>query len=370
MNKFRIAILGTRGIPANYGGFEYFAEELSLRLVKKGYDVTVFCRKSHNNVNDNNYGGVILKRHFVLNGKYLDTFSHAVIANIIASLSNYDILLICGVGTGSFSFIPKIFGKKIIVNVDGVEWKRNKYSKLASLAVIICVHLVNYLADIIVFDSKIIQNKWKELFNKDGIYISYGGYDGIIIDTNILNKLNLKRKEYILYVGRLEPENNADIVVNEYSKIDTNYPLVIVGDAPHAKKYILSLKKDNNRNIIFPGYIFGNEYIDLLRNAYLYVHANQTGGTNPGLLNAMALGNCVLALDVSYNLEVIGDSAIAFKKDSNDLSKKMKYLITNPHIVEKYRQAAYERVREIYSWDKVTNAYEDLFKKILIDNNL
>lgn len=357
----KIAILGTRGIPARYGGFETFAEELAIRLIKKEHEVTVYCRNSK--IKNRFYKGVKLVNIPRLKGKYSDTFSYSIIANLHAALSNYDILLICGVGQGSISFLPRFFGKKIIININGTEWKRQKFSKFASLIVKICMYLANAFADTIICDSKVILKHWEAKFKKKAIFIPYGALDFIPTNTGILENYNLKKKKYILYVSRLEPENNAHILIEAFNKTNTNYNLIIVGDAPHAKEYISYLKKNKDSRIKFLGYVYGEKYIDLLCNAYLYVHGNEVGGTNPGLLNAMAYRNCVLVIDVPYNLEVIGDAGIPFQKYGNDLYIKLNYLLENPQKVNDYGEKATKRIQQHYTWDKVVNDYEKLFQK-------
>jgi glycosyltransferase involved in cell wall biosynthesis len=358
----KIAILGTRGIPAKYGGFETFAEELATRLVKKGYEVTVYCRNLK--IKNRFYKGVRLVNIPALRGKYSETLSYTIIANLRAALLNYDILLICGAGTGSISFISRIFGKKIIININGAEWKRQKFSKLASLIVKLCMFLTNLFAHTIICDSKVILKHWKSKFKKQAVYIPYGALDYIPLDTGILDKYNLKKKKYILYVSRLEPENNAHILIESFKRTNTSYNLVIVGDAPHAKEYISYLKKNKDPRIKFMGYVYGEKYTDLLSNAFLYVHGNEVGGTNPGLLNAMAYKNCVLVINVPYNLEVIGEAGIPFQKYGNDLYIKLNYLLENPQEAKDYGEKAAKRIQQYYTWDKVANDYEKLFANL------
>ena len=361
----KIAILGTRGIPARYGGFETFAEELSTRLAKNRYNITVYCRNKNTKKKFDYYRGVKLVNLPCLEGKYTNTLSHAFLSNLHSALGSFNILIICGVGTASFSILPKILGKKIIVNINGIEWKRKKYSKFASFVVKLCIFLTNLFADLVICDSKIILKKWKKKFTANAVYVPYGAVDLKSKSTGILEKNNLLKKKYILYVSRLEPENNAHILVEAFNKLNTSYDLVIVGNAPHAKEYISSLNKNNNPRIKFLGYVYGYAYIDLLNNAFLYVHGNEVGGTNPGLLNAMAYKNCILVINVPYNLEVIGDAGIPFNKDSKDLYEKIKYFLHNPQETIYYGEKALKRIEQFYTWEKVVNEYEKIFRKLI-----
>ena len=182
-----------------------------------------------------------------------------------------------------------------------------------------------------------------------------------------MKKLGLKQRNYVLYVSRLEPDNNAHILVEAYEKVKGDMPLIIVGDAPYSNAYIRNLKSTEDKRIKFIGSIYGDGYFELLNNAFAYIHGNEVGGTNPALLEAMACGNCVIVNGVEFNKEVIADCGLWFElNNADDLKNKIEYLLDNPFEVEKYRSLAVERIRKYYNWDDVVEKTEKLMK-ILID---
>ncbi len=363
----QIAIIGTRGIPANYGGFETFAEELSLRLVEKGHKVTVYCRSNYTKENLKEYKGVKLVVLPTLKNKYSDTVFHTFLSTLHVIFTDVKVVYYCNAINSIFTFLPRLLGIKTIINVDGLEWKRQKWSRAGKAAYRIAEFIATIFANVIVSDSRGIANYYKTAFNKDTEYISYGADPKkVILPGKTLEKLKLKRKGYILYVSRLEPENNAHILVRAYEKVKGNMPLIIVGNAPYNNNYIKRLKDTKDKRIRFVGSIYGDGYFELTSNAFIYIHGNEVGGTNPALLQAMALGNCVIATGVEFNREVVGDCGLCYAPGNpNDLAKRIDYLLNKPEEVEKYRPLAIERMRRNYNWDAVVNKTENLMKKIL-----
>lgn len=366
MRPMRIAIMGIRGIPANYGGFETFAEELSVRLVQRGHEVTVYGRSNNVKYNGQYYKGVRIIVLPTIRHKYFDTVAHTWLCVFHALSKKYDVILICNSINSLFSFIPRLTGKKVAINVDGLEWKRKKWNKLGRIFYRIAEYLATILPDEVVTDSEVIKAYYLKKFKRGSAYIPYGGPTERVSTQEILKKFNLESRKYVLYVSRLEPENNAHLVVKAFEKVKTDLKLVIVGDAPYNSKYIADLKKTKDPRIIFTGYVFGQGYRELQSNAYFYIQATEVGGTHPALLEGMGYGNCVLANDVPEHREVVGKAGVMFTtKDPNDLTNKIQFLVDNPQVVEKYRGLAVQRVRERYTWDKVTDDYEKLFLKML-----
>jgi glycosyltransferase involved in cell wall biosynthesis len=180
-----------------------------------------------------------------------------------------------------------------------------------------------------------------------------------------LKKFNVKPENYILYVSRLEPENNAHLVVKAFEKTTTKMNLVVVGDAPYSTKYIQELKTTKDTRIIFTGYVFGQGYKEFQSHAYCYIQATEVGGTHPALLEAMGYGNCVLANDVPEHREVLRDAGLYFNtSQEDDLKNQLQYLIDNTAMVKNYRKKAVDRIAEAYTWDRITEGYEDLFFKM------
>ena len=365
----RVGIIGTRGIPANYGGFETFAEQLAIRLVEKGYEVTVYGRSNNVKYNGKTYNGVNLVILPTIKHKYLDTVFNTFLSVWHASFKKYDVILVCNSINSIFTIIPRIFGKKIALNVDGLEWKRKKWKKIGKIAYRLSEYLATIFADEIVTDARVIKIYYKKKFGKESTFIPYGGRLDNITTNDILATFKLKVREYILYVSRLEPENNAHIVIKAFENVKTDMKLVIVGDAPYNSDYIKNLKKTSDSRIIFTGYIFGDAYKELQANAYLYIQATEVGGTHPALLEAMGFGNCVIANDVPEHREVLLDAGMYYEQNNyNSLSNKIQYLIENPIIVAQYGERAKNRIKQNYTWDRIAEQYDKLFLEMIKNN--
>ena len=359
----KIAILGTRGIPANYGGFETFAEQLSTRLVTRGHEVTVYGRKHYSLSEDRVYQGVKLVILPTIRHKYFDTIIHTFLSVIHAVFHRYDVVLICNAANSVFAVFPRLFGMPTLVNVDGLERKRKKWNWLGRQYYLVSEWLSTFLPTAIVTDAQVIQDYYATRYKKDSSMIAYGADVERRAALEELEKFDLKPNQYVLYVSRLEPENNAHLVIEAYEKVVTDLPLVIVGGAPYAHDYIAKLKSTKDKRIKFLGFVFGEDYRALQQNAYCYVHATEVGGTHPALIEAMGAGNCALVLNTPENLEVMGDAGI--KYDSvKDLTKQLRRLLDNPTIISEYRARAMARVRARYDWEQITNQYEWLLAKL------
>lgn len=362
----KIAIMGIRGIPANYGGFETFAEELAPRLVEKGHDVIVYGRSNNIKYKDKYYKGVKLIVLPTVSHKYFDTVAHTFMCALNSLKMKFDVILICNSANSIFAFIPRIIGQKIALNVDGLEWKRKKWNKLGQWFYKVSEYIATISPNVVVTDAKEIQKYYLEKFKKPSIYIPYGSTVERVQTQNVLKKFGVEPRKYVLYVSRLEPENNAHLVVNAFQKVKTDLNLVVVGDAPYNTEYINRLRSTKDPRIIFTGYVFGQGYREFQSHAYLYVQATEVGGTHPALLEAMGHGNCVLANDVPEHREVLSDAGYYFcTKRSKDLREKIQYLLEHPEIVEEKRIKALNRIRQSYTWEKITSEYESLFKNLV-----
>lgn len=362
----RIAIAGTRGIPANYGGFETFAEELSIRLVQRGHDVTVYGRSNFIRIPERKYRGVRLVIFPTVRHKYLDTPVHTFISTIHAIFQKFDVILYCNSANAIFTFLPRLFCTRVALNVDGLEWKRAKWGFLGKTIYRFSEFLATFLPNCIVTDAREIQNYYRKKFNKLTICIPYGAPEKKIETGDTLRKYGLTKGEYVLYVSRLEPENNAHVVVQAFEKVKTNYRLVIVGDSPYSVDYVRQVKSTKDPRIIFTGFVFGQGYGELQSNTYCYIQATEAGGTQPALVDAMGYGNCILANDVPQHREVLGEAGVYFSvREPNDLNQKLQYLLDHPEQVRQFQAKALQRVREKYSWEKVSLDYERLFFQLL-----
>jgi glycosyltransferase involved in cell wall biosynthesis len=361
----RIAILGTRGIPASYGGFETFAEQLSTRLVARGHHVTVYCRSHYVSPRQLEYRGVHLKVLPTIRHKYLDTVVHSFVSALHATGKAYDAALICNAANAPFAPLLRLAGTPVAINVDGLEHKRKKWNWLARRYYLVTEKLSTVLPNETVTDARVIQDYYLARYNHPTTMIAYGAEVSRTLDRQAVRRWGLEPNRYVLYVSRLEPENNAHLVIEAFKRVRTPHKLVIVGDAPYAHEYIESLRRSASRDprIVFTSFVFGDAYRALQQNAYCYVHATEVGGTHPALIEAMGFGNCVLTLATPENVEVVGDAGIPYA-DAADLEAKLRRVLSDGAIVNAYRQRAQDRVRAYYDWERVVDRYENLFARM------
>lgn len=376
----KIVIIGSRGIPAKYGGFETFAEGLATRLVEKGYDITVTCEYEPQESRINDYKGVKLK-YFSLKSpknyslrKVYETISDI---NFLIKLSRkYDMIYFLGTEVGIFLFIPSILKKKLklLVNIDGVMWKRDKFSRLEKWILKKNHDFATIFADVIIADAEEMKKHVDVKYHNKTVYIPYGinSVPEIQWNKSNLRKLtiyeeikNLSLGKYWLVVARLEPENNIRLIIEGFSKANLNMPLIVVGDFTSSKyqDYVYEIMNGENR-IYFTGAIYDLELLDMLRqNCFAYIHGHTVGGTNPSLLEAMIMKNIIIAHDNGFNREVCRESAVYFK-DSDDLKNQMELIEKNPQEYSKLKDLAYNEVKSRYLWKKIVNEYDYLFKKV------
>lgn len=361
----RIAILGTRGIPASYGGFETFAEHLATRLVARGHEVTVYCRAHYVSPRQIEFHGVRLKVLPTIRHKYFDTVIHTFLSAIHAVSGRYDAALICNAANAPFSPILRLTGTPVAINVDGLEHKRKKWGRLGRRYYHLAEYLSTLLPNEMITDAQVIQDYYLARHNAPSTMIAYGSEVERRPDRAMVRKWRVEPNRYVLYVSRLEPENNAHLVIEAFKRVRTAYRLLVVGDAPYAEHYINNLKAQarGDKRIIFTGFVFGQDYRALQQNAYCYVHATEVGGTHPALLEAMGYGNCVLTLATPENMEVVGEAGLPYA-DEFDLAEKLQRVLRDGSLVQAYRHRAQLRIRSHYDWDGVVDQYEELFARM------
>lgn len=365
-NSLSIAIMGTRGIPARYGGFETFAEELSKRLAERGHAVTVYCRRRFFAASgDTSFGKVSLRYAPTLMQKYLETPLNALTSFLDLFRCSFDVVLLCNAANSPFAWLIRMRGVPFCINVDGIERERAKWNFLGRLWYRLGEISSVLFASKVVGDAEVICAYYRKRYKCAPIMIPYGAHAVKKEPGATLKSFGLSPKKYILYVSRLEPENNALGVIEAYCSVKMDIPLVIVGDAPYAEEYKRKLKAAADPRVIFTGYQFGEAYQELQSNALLYIQATEVGGTHPALIEAMAYGNCVIANGTPENIEVLGDAGLIYQKNNfEELSGMIQGMIDNPDEIAKCGKLASERARQRFSWDAVTEEYEKLFLSI------
>jgi glycosyltransferase involved in cell wall biosynthesis len=347
----KIAILGTRGVPPAYGGFETFAAELGTRLVKRGHEVVVYCR-AHGADEWNGIHRIVLP---AIGGKYFETVSHTLFSAIDALRRDFDAVLLCN-AANAFA-VPLLRAARIptAINVDGIERRRRKWNILGRAVYAMGEAFSVHFASRVIADAEVIARYYRENYAAEPVVIPYGSEFPAEPDSDVLQRLGLKSRNYILYVSRFEPENNPLEVVTAYEKVPGAPPLVMVGQGLYAPDLEKELK--SHAGALFPGALYGPDYRTLQRHALLYIQATEVGGTHPALIEAMASGGAVLALDTPENREVGGDAVSYFDLRPHETLSGM--LRDSP--TDGFRERARRRAADRYGWEAVTDAYERLF---------
>jgi len=357
----RIAVLGTRGVPPRYGGFETFAAELGTRLVARGHRVAVYCRSE----GENTWNGIERIVLPSIRHKYFETVSHAFLSALDATHQDFDVILVCNAVNAFVLPLLRAARIPVAINVDGVERHRRKWNALGRAVYRMGESLSVRFANRIVADAEVIAAYYREQYGAEPLVIPYGADFPDERDSDVLQRLGLKARNYILYVSRFEPENNPLEVVLAYEKLADAPPLVMVGEGLYAKDLVRELCGHQSVRILFPGALYGADYRTLQRNALVYIQATEVGGTHPAMIEAMGSGGFVLAHDTPENREVGGDVVRYFElRPVETLSGMLGECLADSVEQEELRRGARERVERSYRWDVVSTAYESLFAEL------
>ncbi|HRG62181.1 MAG TPA: DUF1972 domain-containing protein [Burkholderiales bacterium] len=355
----KIAILGIRGIPAQYGGFETFAEEISIRLAESGVDVTVYCESN----SEKQYAPAIYKGVKLV---YLSSPSLGSLSTIVFDLKcfwharkNYDVVYMLGYGASMFAFIPRLFGSKVWINMDGLEWVRSKWSGLAKTWLKFGEKMSMWTPNRIIADAQAIQDNLNSRYKKmpNCSVIPYGAYIVKDADKNLLIDFELRPQEYFLIVCRLEPENYILEIIQGFLQSDTSFPLVVVGNHSTGTDYVSHLLKFKDKRIRFVGTVYEQPKLQALRSFTLgYFHGHSVGGTNPSLLEALGCGSPVIAHNNPFNHEVIQNAGMFFSEpvDIPDLISKLENDVS---LREQMITLGHKIIQERYTWEKITDSY-------------
>ena len=364
----RIAILGTRGIPASYSGFETAAEQLASRLTARGHEVVVYCRPHVVDRRLREWKGARLVHLPTIRNKYLDTFAHTLLSSLHAARRlEPDVALFFIAGNSPMCMVTRGADIPTIITVDGLDSDRTKWPPVAKAYLRFAERNAPRWADTAITDSHAVARVFAQRYDEEIGVVPYGVDAPGEVGTATLERLGLEPRRYVLFVGRLEPENNPHVLVEAFARIPTErtrgMKLVVVGGAPYADDYIRQVHRSGDPRVVFPGYVFGADYWALQRNAYAFCAPTEVGGTHPVILEAMAAGNCVIVNDHAPNLETVADAGLTFSGAEGvpALAAVLDRVLADPELVEDYRCRATERARE-YSWDAVTDQYEQLLQ--------
>jgi len=363
----KIALIGSRGFPYVYSGYETFVSELAPRLVSRGYTVTIYCHR-----------GLFVNRPHVMNGirliyfpalefKILSQFSHSFLSTIHACISGYDVVLFVNSANGPFGLLTQVFRKRSAINVDGLEWLRPKWRGLGARYFYFASFLSARFFDVVIADCDRMAEIYKREFKSESVTIAYGANLGYSSDPSLIRAWGLTPGEYYLVVGRLVPDNNADVICKEFELCKSRRKLVILGDVPYKDAYAEGIRKTRDNRILFPGYVRDSNILrELYCNSYAYIHGHEYGGTNPSLLQALANGCCVLALDTPFSREVLDGEmhGLYFDKSLHSFASLIERLENDPSLSERLRSSSRSRIEQRYTWDHITDQYEDLFHSL------
>ena len=367
----RIALLGTRGIPARYGGFETLAEELSARLAARGHLVTVYTRRHLASPGLSVFRGAEIRVLPALRAKALETLSHTLLSCLAVSRHSCDVILLCNAANAPLIPLLHARGLPVALNVDGLERRRRKWGRIGRAYYRACERLSARWADGLITDAEVIRRYYRRAWRRDSTMIPYGG-DLPRPDTHeTLARLGLRQGDYILYVSRFEPENNPDRVIAAYREVPGDTPLVLLGAAPYAAELTARVRALAARDgrVVLPGALYGAPYRELLFNAKAYVHATEVGGTHPALVEAMGAGRVVFFLDNPPNREVVGEGGIPFRFGTpTSLGGALASFLADAGLFSPLGDAARARVGERYRWDDVAAAYERLLEELCSAN--
>jgi glycosyltransferase involved in cell wall biosynthesis len=361
----KLAILGTRGVPAAYGGFETLAEELGRRLAERGHEVTVYGRSGFVDPSLASYRGMRLVVLPAIRSKHLETVSHTFLSALHASWQRFDVVLLCNAANAPFVRILQAARVPVALNVDGLERKRRKWGLLGRSYYRVCERLAALTPDRVVTDAEVIRRYYRRVYRAASTMIAYGGDLEPPERGEILARLGLAPGEYLLYVSRFEAENNPDRVAAAYGRVSGERRLVMVGGAPYAPELTERVRRAaaGDPRILLPGAVYGDGYRELLFNCRLYVHATEVGGTHPALVEAMGAGRPVVVLDTPENREVVGGAGLGFRfAGPRSLELRLAEVVDQPERLAALAAASRQRVTERYLWRDVTDAYEHLLE--------
>ena len=363
----KLAILGSRGYPYVYSGYETFVADLSVRLVAKGHEVTVYCHRAFFTSKPSELNGVRLVYIPAIEKKILSQFSHSLLSTVHALTKRFDVVLYVNSANGPFGLLTKIAGMRTAINVDGLEWLRPKWKGMGGRYFRFASWLSTRLFDGIITDSTEMAHIYKREFNAESVVIEYGSNPSFGSSPELIRQFGVEKSGYYLIVGRLIPDNNVKLMVDGFVRSRTQKKLIVLGDVPYRDTYADSVRSVSDPRVIFPGYVRDHNVLtELYCNCFAYMHGHEFGGTNPSLLKALANGCAVLALDTVFSREVLSGEKHGryFTKDPSTLIKSLELLESSPDLVDQLRRSARSRIEERYTWERITNEYEKFLSSL------
>lgn len=374
----KIAMIGQKGIPATTGGVERHVEELAKQLFQDGHTVTVYCRSTYSQLRTDEYLGICLKYVKTLKNKNLEAIIYSFKASMQVLFDDDDIIHYHALGPAMSSFIPRLFGKRVIVTIHGLDWQRDKWGKIAKAYLKLAESAAAFFALKLISVSENLRSYFIKKYHKnekDIIFIPNGVVVHPPINPKEICRLGLDRNGYILFLARIVPEKGAHYLIRAYQMLETDKKLVIAGGVCYTHSYYQHLVNlaQNNPKIIFTGEVQGTFLAELYSNAYLYVLPSDIEGMPITLLEAMSFRKCCLTSDIPENVAVIqSEFGFRFKQgDIKELSKMLSFLLMRPDLVESIGNKAFGEITKKYDWTDIKNQTYAVYQSVLgINRNL
>ncbi|MGO8796984.1 MAG: glycosyltransferase family 4 protein [Candidatus Sulfotelmatobacter sp.] len=359
--KLRVAFIGGRGVVSKYSGIETYYEEIGAQLAEKGHEVTAYCRtyftppgKEHN--------GIRVVRLPTIRSKHLETLIHTFLSTLHVLTQPCDIVHYHALGPALFSFIPRIAGKKTVVTVQGLDWQRKKWGRIAAAVLRVGERAAVTLPNQTMVVSRTLRRYYEEIHGRKTCYVPNGGVLRDRCSADKILEWDLEPDQYVLFLGRFSPEKGCHLLVEAYEKLQTDVKLVMAGASSYCDEYSRRLRTHASNRIKMLDWVSGHALDELLTNAMIFVLPSDLEGLSLALLDAMGAGVCVLASDVAENKEAVADAGLTFRRgDAADLADRLSFLIANPSVREAVGEAAIRRVREHYQWAKIAEEVERLY---------
>lgn len=372
--KLKVAMIGHKRIPSREGGVEIVVEELSTRMIDLGHQVTCYNRKGHHvsgsefdTTTLSEYKGVQLKNVWTLDKKGLAALTSSFSASLKVAFGKYDVVHFHAEGPCAMLWIPKLFGKRCIATIHGLDWQRAKWSGFASKYIQFGEKVAAKYADEIIVLSKNVQQYFQTTYQRKTRFIPNGVNRPIIREAReILDQYGLNKDSYILYLGRIVPEKGLRYLIEAFKQVQTDKKLVIAGGSSDTQDFLDEIKElaKEDQRILFTGFVQGTILDELYSNAYIYTLPSDLEGMPLSLLEAMSYGNCCLTSDISECKEVVEDKAVVFQKSYvTDLKQKLQALCESPEVVQKYKAEAADFICKKYNWDDVVTKTLELYSK-------
>ncbi|MFD2203713.1 DUF1972 domain-containing protein [Shivajiella indica] len=366
-SNLKVAILGVRGYPYVYSGYETLVKELGERLQKRGVKVTVYCHRSLFSNRPSEVNGIKLVYMPAIEQKSLSQLTHSFFSMVHACLSDVDVILVVNSANGPFGLISRLFRKPTAINVDGLEWLRPKWKGMGAKYFLWSSKMSTKWYDHIINDADAMQKIYKDMFGCESTVIAYGANPSFHSDPEKIKKWGLDKQDYFLIVGRMVPDNNADLLVKGFVASNSKRKLVVVGDVPYKDAYASQLKQIQDSRLVFTGYVTDPEELKaLFHNCYAYYHGHEFGGTNPSMLKALGYGCAILALNTVFNQEMLqnGKYGWFFEKNIASVKAITEKAEMEEAAMEQLRSSSREGLTQKYNWDFVTDQYLEVFRTL------